>query len=129
MYSKTIVLAALLGSICLSQGVPLRAKLAQVAQADCDLNAQAAPLDAVTVAEPELEWCECGGVELPELGSGVQASNSLHAQVLQSTSVSSTPDVEQSTECLTNCCACNEANAEQRVNAQRVRHFCIEGDI
>ena len=66
---------------------------------------------------------------MPGLGSGVQASNSLNAQVLQTTSVSSTPDVEQSTECLTDCCACNEANAEARVNAQRVRHFCIEGDI
>ena len=100
MYSKTLVVAALLGSICIVQGVPLKTKLAQTAQ-DCDLNAQAAALDDVTVAEPELDWCPCNATELPGLGTGVQASNSLHAQVLQSTSVSSTPDVEQSTDCLT----------------------------
>jgi hypothetical protein len=51
------------------------------------------------------------------------------ASVNAVTSISSTPDVSQASECLTECCACNEANAEQRVNAQRVRHFCIAGDI
>jgi len=45
------------------------------------------------------------------------------------TSLSTTPDVEQETNCNTDCCACNQANGEQRVNAQRIRHFCIEGDI
>jgi hypothetical protein len=45
------------------------------------------------------------------------------------TSISSTPDVEQETNCNIDCCACNEANGEQRLNAQRIRHFCIEGDI
>jgi hypothetical protein len=45
------------------------------------------------------------------------------------TSINSTPDVSQTSACLTDCCACNEANGEERQTAQRVRHFCIEGDI
>lgn len=45
------------------------------------------------------------------------------------TSLQSTPDVEQDTACESNCCSCNQANAEERKNAQRLRHFCINGDI
>lgn len=47
----------------------------------------------------------------------------------QVTTISSTPDVEQETNCNIDCCSCNEANGEQRINAQRIRHFCINGDI
>ena len=93
------------------------------------LDAEAPALDELDVEEPDLSWCPCPVIELPQLGSGVQASTSLTANVNQVTSVSSTPDVEQTTDCIVDCCACNEANGEARINSQRVRHFCIEGDI
>lgn len=136
MRTQAIVLAALLGAVAfaepsLKQTLGKSKQLAQVQQAvDCEpLIAEAPELLPIDVEEPTLDWCPCADEELPELGSGVQASNSILASVNQVTSVSSTPDVEQSTECIVDCCACNEANGEARINAQRVRHFCIEGDI
>ena len=138
MRTSAIVLAALLGTIAfaeptLKQKLGQSKKLAQTRQGelDCDveITASAEALEAFTVAEPDLSWCPCDDEILPGLGAGVQASNSLTAEVNQLTTISSTPDVSQSSECLTNCCACNEANGEQRINAQRVRHFCIAGDI
>lgn len=138
MRTSVIVLAALLGAVAfaeptLKQKLGQSKKLAQTRQGelDCDveITAQAEELAALTVSEPTLDWCECDDEELPGLGAGVQSGTSLRAEVNQLTTISSTPDVSQSSECLTNCCACNEANGEQRINAQRVRHFCIAGDI
>jgi len=138
MRTSAIVLAALLGTVVFAQGslkqkLGESKKLAQLKQdeLDCDveLTASAEAPEAFTVAEPDLSWCDCAAEELPGLGSGVQAGNSLQASVNQLTTINSTPDVSQTSECLTNCCACNEANGEQRINAQRVRHFCIAGDI
>lgn len=135
---RAIVLAALLGTLAfadqrsLKQTLGQSKKLAQVEQASCDLTpveAYAPALDDLAVTEPTLAFCDCAQNTLPGLGAGVFASNSLQANVQQLTSIASTPDVAQSTECLTNCCACNEANGEQRINAQRVRTFCIAGNI
>jgi hypothetical protein len=99
MRTQSIVLAALLGAVAfadpsLKQALGKSKQLAQVQQLDCgDITATADPLDPITVVEPDLEWCECDET-LPELGAGVQVSNSLLATVNQVTSVSSTPDVE-----------------------------------
>lgn len=60
---------------------------------DCDADAVAGALDDLYVTEPDLAWCTCGEDELPGLGAGVQASNSLLASVNAQTSISSTPDV------------------------------------
>lgn len=136
MRTQAIVLAALLG-FALAAEPTLKQKLgqtkknlAQVQQDACDdIEATAEALPTFEVAEPTLDWCDCADEITIGLGAGVQASNNLQAQVLQSTQVSSTPDVSQSSECITNCCACNEAQGEERINAQRVRHFCIAGDI
>lgn len=133
MRTQAIVLFALLGAVAfaeptLKQKLGQAKKLAQVQQ-DCGADAEAAPLDAIAVAEPTLDWCECADELETGLGAGVYAGNSLSAQVNQQTNIASTPDVSQTSECLTNCCACNEANGEERINAQRVRHFCIAGDI
>lgn len=135
MRTQAIVIAALLG-FALAAEPTLKQKLGQTkknlaqVQQDCpEIEASAEALPAFEVAEPTLEWCDCAADIEGGLGAGVQASNNLQAQVLQSTQVSSTPDVSQSSECVTNCCACNEAQGEERVNAQRVRHFCIAGDI
>ena len=127
MKVTALVLAAFLGTACAAHNGKVAKLLAQVGQEDCDVTATAtAPgLGGIDV---DLDWCDCAN-ELPDLGSGVQVSNSLNAQVNQLSSISSTPDVEQETYCNTNCCSCNQANAEARVNAQRIRRFCIEGDI
>ena len=135
MRTQAIVIAAFLGFALagentLKQKLGQSKKLAQVQQdCDVDIDAEAEALPTFTVDEPALDWCDCAANLTVGLGSGTQASNSLQANVLQSTSVSSTPDVSQSSECITNCCACNEAQGEERINAQRVRHFCIAGDI
>ena len=135
MRTQAIVLFALLGAVAfaeptLKQKLGQVKKLAQVQQTeDCGADATAAPLDPISVEEPTLDWCECNDTLELGLGAGVYAANSLSAQVNQQTNVASTPDVSQTSECLTNCCACNEANGEERINAQRVRHFCIAGDI
>lgn len=135
MRTQAIVIAALLGfalagESTLKQKLGEKKKLAQVQQEACsDITATAEALPHFEVAEPDLDWCECEDELQIGLGAGVQASNNLQAQVLQSTQISSTPDVSQTSECLTNCCACNEAQGEERINAQRVRHFCIAGDI
>lgn len=135
---RAIVLAALLGTLAfadqrsLKQSLGQSKKLAQVEQAAvacAPVEAFAPALESFTVAEPNLAFCMCQNETLPGLGAGVFASNSLQANVNQLTSIASTPDVSQSTECLTNCCACNEANGEERINAQRVRTFCIAGNI
>ena len=79
---RTIVLAALLGTLVFADGTLKQKlgqskKLAQVNQADCEpIDAQAGALDGLDVAEPDLRWCDCEG-ELPGLGAGVQATNSL----------------------------------------------------
>lgn len=134
MRTQAIVLFALLGAVAfaeptLKQKLGQAKKLAQVQQEECGADAVAAPLDDIAVAEPTLDWCDCADELELGLGAGVYAGNSLSAQVNQQTNVASTPDVSQTSECLTNCCACNEANGEERINAQRVRHFCIAGDI
>jgi hypothetical protein len=135
MRTQAIVLFALLGAVAFGEttlkqklGEVKGKKLAQVQQA-CDVDAEAPALEAFTVGEPDLDWCECANATLPGLGAGVFAGNSLSAQVNQQTNIASSPDVSQTSECLTECCACNEANGEERINAQRVRHFCIAGDI
>lgn len=52
-------------------------KLAQVNQVECaPIEALAPGLDDLAVTEPDLAWCDCEG-ELPGLGAGVQATNSL----------------------------------------------------
>lgn len=132
---KSIVLAALLGTLVfaeptLKQKLGQSKKLAQVQQVACtDVEAEAASLPNLAVDEPDLAFCTCNDLSLPGLGAGVQASNSLYASVNQQTSIQSTPDVSQTSEALTESCACNEAQGEERVNAQRVRHFCIAGDV
>lgn len=85
-------------------------------------------MTAFQVGEPDLDWCECDR-ELGGLTAAVTAGNGLRASISQDTNIQSIPDVGQTSECVTNCCACNEAQGEQRINAQRVRHFCIAGDI
>lgn len=136
MRTQAIVLFALLGAVAfaeptLKQKLGQVKKLAQVQQAECEpVEASAPALQAISVDEPTLDWCECSDtLNGTGLGAGVYAANSLSAQVNQQTNVASTPDVSQTSECITNCCACNEANGEERINAQRVRHFCIAGDI
>ena len=101
MRTSAIVLAALLGAVVfaeptLKQKLGQSKKLAQLKQAelDCDaeITANAEALEGFVVAEPDLSWCDCAD-ELPGLGAGVQASNSLQAEVNQLTSINSTPDV------------------------------------
>lgn len=139
MKTSTLSLVALLAALSFTNAAQNNKFLAQTRgnsggvssanPANCTpIEAYAPYLEDIYVEEPTLDWCPCNET-LPNLGSGVQATNSINAQVLQTTSVSSTPDVEQNTECLVECCACNEANDEVRRNAQRTRHFCIEGDI
>ena len=111
MRTQAIVLFALLGAVAfaeptLKQKLGQAKKLAQVQQEDCgDITATAADLDPISVAEPTLDWCECADELEVGLGAGVYAANSLSAQVNQQTNVASTPDVSQTSECLTNCCA------------------------
>ena len=51
------------------------------------------------------------------------------ATVVQSTEISTIPDTSHTSECESNCCACNVATNVASSSGTRTRHFHIGGDI
>lgn len=60
----------------------------------------------INVELPDLPECDCGQVEMPALGAGVNTGFTAEAQALQSSLLTEVPDTQFTQYCQSNCCAC-----------------------
>lgn len=93
-----------------------------------------ADVDAPTVAdceelEPTLEFCECGDVVLPNLGSGHIVRQQASIAAAAQTAVASVPSVSAQCIGIERQCACAQTNQEARLTNEVRRHVEFEGAI
>ena len=109
----------LLGLTAYTMAVPLKQRLAQTSESE----GGAATLDCSCT----LPGAPGGG--FPGLGSAQFNNFGNAASISQSSAVSTTPDVEWSSECESDCCACNVGIHSSAAAATKLRTFTLGGSI
>ena len=112
MISKFTVLLALAGSTFAASTLKNRLAQAEAKQLDCSCELSGNPGQGFPAP---------GQASYNNFGSG--------ASVSQSTEITTVPDTSYTSQCESDCCACNAAEHTSSASAARTRHYEISGDI